>query len=173
MSKFSGKCDLYDHVFSIGSKGTTDDMSDLEKFEIFKKRTGGKLYQRFPLKLTKYNIDSEIRLVNNPDILSKNDDGTYTYWLDTYKTLNKLNKHGYYATREIRFDDILDLVPYFPYIISSMAADQDGETIYISSKDYLSLKEDEARECGLTTYDCDLYRKFLKEELINIVKRYY
>ena len=39
MSILTGKCDLYDHVYMIGSKGTTDNMTKKEMFEVFKQRT--------------------------------------------------------------------------------------------------------------------------------------
>lgn len=172
MSKYTGKCDLYDHVFMIGCRGTTDDMSELEKFEIFKKRTGGVIYTHFPLELTKFNIDNEIKLVNNPDVLSRNEDGTYTYYLTKYKNLKQLNKHKYYAVKEIHFDDILDLFPYLTHIISMMGSDENSEHIYITYQDYNTMREEESRLFG-HEYRNDFMKKYIKEDLIRIVKEYY
>ena len=173
MSKYTGKCDLYDHVFMIGYHGTTDEMTELEKFEIFKKRTGGVIYTYFPLELTKLNIDNEIKMVNNPDILSKNEDGSYTYFFTKYKKLNQINKRGYYAIKEIHFDDILDLFPYFTHIISSMGSDENTETIYITYQDYNSMKEEEARLLGYERFGTSFMKKYIKEDLIRIIKEYY
>lgn len=172
MSKLTGKCDLYDHVFMIGSRGVTGDMSMLEKFEVFKRRTGGVIYTKFPLELNSANINNEIELVNNPDILSKNADGTYTYYFTNYKTLKQLNKHGYYATKEIHFDDILDIFPYLTHIISMSSSDPYRETVYITYEDYNTQREEESRLFG-SNYSTDLFKKSVKEELIKIVKEYY
>lgn len=172
MSRLTGKCDLYDHIFMIGSKGTMKDMSMVEKFEVFKKRTGGVIYTKFPLELNSVNINNEIELVNNPDILSRNADGTYTYYYTNYKTLKQLNKHGYYATKEIHFDDILDIFPYLTHIISMSSSDPYRETVYITYEDYNTQKEEEFRLFG-SNYNTDLFKKSVKEELIKIVKEYY
>ena len=78
MSRFTGKCDLYDHIMmekvypmNPSSKYSPLTSDELECFRIFKERTQGKLYQHFKLKLTPWNIDKEIELCNNPRILSK------------------------------------------------------------------------------------------------------
>lgn len=173
MSRLTGKCDLYDHIFLIGSKGTTDEMSDKEKFEVFKKRTGGVIYTKFPLELNKNNLEYEISLVNNPDLLSINEDGTIRYFFENYKTLKQLNKRKYYATKEIRFDTILDIFPYLSHIISMMHSDESTETIYITNQDYNTIREEEARLVGSSYNPRDFHRKFINEELIRIVKENY
>ena len=57
MSKFSGKCDLYDHIMMEKTYPDSKNpniliSNELECFEIFKKRTGGKLYQHLKIELT-------------------------------------------------------------------------------------------------------------------------
>jgi hypothetical protein len=56
MSKFSGKCDLYDHVMMEKTYPDPNNKNilvsdELECFEIFKKRTGGILCQSRKVKL--------------------------------------------------------------------------------------------------------------------------
>ena len=168
MSCLTGKCDLYDHVYMIGSKGTNNDMSMKEKFEIFHKRTGGKLYQNVKVDLTKKNIDFFLEKEKNK---LKKVDGGYEYFGKVYKTLNQLNKHGFWTTRTIEFNDMLELFPYLGYIIGSMASDSKKETIFISSDDYNVIRELEGFEYGYEhkisqhtkdTYK-DLFKKTLKE----------
>lgn len=178
MSKFSGKCDLYDHVFMIGCKGTADEMSELEKFEIFKQRTSGLLHQSRKLYLEKWNVDYEIEYRNNPAILRKekvNGRTKYFYYGKAYSSLKALNKVGYYTDFLIYFDTILDLVPYYPYIIAICASDQEGEYIEITKHSHV---EDELMEpWRKIKYGKDsihsYYKEQLNKELIRIVKEYY
>lgn len=173
MSRLTGKCDLYDHIFMIGCRGTTDDMTDKEKFEIFKKRTGGVIYTKFPLELNKNNIQYEIQLTNNPDILSINEDGSIKYFYENFKNLKQLNKRKYYATKKIHFDTILDIFPYLTHIISMMTSDENSETVYITYQDYNTIREEEARLVGSSYNPREFHKKFINEELIKIVKENY
>ena len=154
MSKFSGKCDLYDHIYTIGTKGTNDNMTMLEKFNIFKERTKGVIYQSKKMILTSVNIDNEIKNVNNPNILSKFEwfenkkdsrckggfktvnKCKYFYYNKEYESLDAINKIGYYARREIKFNKPDELIKYYPYTIGILSSDPDSEYVEISSKSY-------------------------------------
>ena len=182
MSRFCGKFDLYDTIYMTSGEETDDDL-----FEKFKKRTGGKLYQNFKLKLTDYNIDKEIESKNNPKLLSKIehvkevDDKrvksgkrtvksyTYIYFGKEYKSLAEINRQGYYATRTINFEDKLDLVPYYAYIVGVHASDPESETVVIGNESYVDQVERSFRENGLDTNGLDYYRKALKKEYIRVV----
>lgn len=171
MSLLTGKCDVMDHVYMIGSKGTTDEMSMKEKFDIFHKRTGGKLYQDVKVELTKHNIDFFLEKEKNK--LKKVENG-YEYFGQFYKTLNALNKRGFWTTRTIYFDDMLELFPYLGYIIATAASDKNKETIFISQHEYNVERELEALTHGyeftFPKYHKEAYKKLLKETLKEMKK---
>ena len=168
MSRLTGKCDLYDHVYMIGTKGTTDEMTKQEKFELFKKRTNGTLHQSIKVEATKFNIDF---LLENNKFLEKTDHNTYLYFDKEYKTLKSLNKTGVYYTREIHFDTMLDLVPYLPYIVSTMASDENGEYIQISSRSFIDQEYLDSLKYGYTKDKMYNYNmKELQQEYIDTIK---
>lgn len=164
----AGKCDLYDHVYMIGTKGTTDEMTKQEKFDLFKQRTGGVLHQNIKVKVNKFNIDF---LVENNQFLEKTDHNTYLYFNKEYKTIKSLNKEGIFYRRKIHFDTMLDLVPYLPYIIGIMASDENGEYIEIGEHSYIDQQFLENLEYG---YDSsNIWKsnmKRLQEEYIETIK---
>lgn len=178
MSKFSGKCDLYDHVFMIGSRDTTADMSELEKFEVFKQRTEGKIYQSRKLTLEKWNIDYEIQYIDNPNILRKEKENgrwKYYYYGKKFASLTALNKYGYYTLFTIKIDTLLDLIPYYPYVISILVCSDSSDYIQICST---SQVDSELMEpWRKVKYDGDSYfyhyRDALRDELIRVAKEYY
>ena len=166
MSSLTGKCDVMDHVYMIGSKGTNDNMSMKEKFDIFHKRTGGKLYQNIEVKLNKHNVD--FFLEREKSKFRKVENG-YEYFGKVYKTLNALNKHGFWTTRTIYFDDMLELFPYLGYIIAAAASDKNKETVFISEHEYNVQRELEAFEYGYEAsfpkYHKEAYKELLKKIL--------
>jgi len=167
MSKLSGKCDLYDHVYIIGSRGTTNEMTKQEKFNIFKQRTNGILYQTIKTTANKNNIDFLIS--NNPN-LKKLDNGHYLYFTQEYKSLKSLNKAGVYYTRKIYFDDMLDLLPYLSYTVVVMAVDENGEYIELSSYPYPYQEFLDLLECGYDRTDSlNYWNKKLKQEYLDTI----
>jgi len=180
MSKFSGKCDLYDHVMMIGCMGCNKNMTEMEKFEIFKQRTNGKIYQNKELVLTTSNIDDEIKVRNNPEILRKEKiNGRWKYFYNgkMFSSLKALNNYGYYSKVEIIIDSLIDLVPYYPYIIAASCSTSDNEYIVISNDSYPKQKLQKPwyklycleNKNNLSTY----YQDELRKELIRVVKEYY
>lgn len=151
MSRFSGKCDLYDHVFM---KEESD-----EEFNKFLKKTKGKIYRKIPLKLTRGNIKGE--LARDPKRFYKNKDGGYTYNGIFYKTLKELNK-VYHVLQEITIKDKIDLVKYYPYIISFMYASTEREFIVISEMSYPEMRY---LEEGHNFKLYDYYNNMLNDEL--------
>lgn len=175
MSRFSNRSDLYDHIYMIGCKGTDCNTSEKEKFETFKKRTNGLLHQRVLFNLDKYNIDREIKIINDERILCKkkvNNKWRYYYFGREYKTLDSLNKRGYYCTIDIPFDTMLDLVKYYGYTISSMGSDVNSECIYISNESEIDerRKSQYFRENNQNKFYGE---KELIDEYIRLVKEYY
>ena len=180
MSKFSGKCDLYDHVMMIGCKGTGENMTEMEKFELFKQRTGGKIYQNKKLILTTSNIDDEIKVINNSEILRKekiNGRWIYFYYGKMFSSLKTLNNYGYYSKVELYIDSLIDLVPYYPYIIAASCSTSDNEYIVISNDSYPKqrLQEPWYKLYSLENNSDILshYQDELRKELIRVVKEYY
>ena len=178
MSRYSGRCDLYDHVFMIGCRGTDDSMSEIEKFNIFKQRTGGILHQSRTLVLEKWNVDYEIEYINNPAILRKENIKNrwyYFYYGKKFASLKALNKYGYCTDFKIHFDSIIDLVPYYPFIISVMACDDKGE--YVCITNYSEVDYELMQPWRKIKYANDsvqnYYKDELRKELIRVAKQYY
>ena len=182
MSRYSGRCDLYDHIYMIGQNDKT---SMRECFDEFKKATKGQIYQYYPFKLTRWNIEREADLnpalvINRstkriPDKRTKlgyrevNAD-TYTYWFKEYKSIDELNKHGYCGIRIIKFDDMLDLIPYYDYVIASCACSPDSQIVYLASESENTERERSWRENGFETDDLlDDRRKAFKEAYIKLI----
>lgn len=169
MSLLTNKADLYDHVFKIGTKGTTDTMLLQEKFNLFKERTHGILRQNIKVKLTKNNI--KYFLERDKDKLQKVDNG-YIYIGKLYKTLASLNAQGFYTSREIHFNDMLELFPYLGHIIAAMSSTADEEFIWISEYDYNVARELERLQAGLdyevSQYTKEAYKEVLQDILSNM-----
>lgn len=193
MSFCSGKCDLYDtmsmcalHPSEKNSNTLVSD--DLEAFEVFKKETGGVIYQPVKIELNDYNAEMECErnksflsreehIEEVPDKRSKSGKRIkkyYTYkYFDKEMTLAQINQMGYWTKKEIHFDDILDLVPYFPYIIGVMFGDSATKKRYveISSRSYVDEMEEELIQSGIKSNMATHYRKALKEKYIELVHR--
>ena len=185
MSKFSGTSDLYDTIFMHSSFSDED-----EAFEDFKKKNAGKLFQSCKIALTSFNVDHEIHKQNEPFLLSKTVSVTevsdkrcrsgtrkvenivYHRYGKDYSSLAELNdKAPYYATIEIPFDDVLDLVPYFPYRIALMSSNADSMVIYLANESEIDRLERMALAYGYEPKVAQHYRKQLKEYIINYVRR--
>lgn len=188
MSKFSGKCDLYDHMMMLVShqKGNVYVSDEYECFNEFKRRTQGKLYQHYLIKVTTNNqnfvaehcphFSINTHTVSKPDKRSKSgkkDYTTYTYeyYNKKYNTLQELNKHGVYITIEIKFNTLLDLIPYYPYIITCMFSDKEKSTVYISNESFVRSEFKSGLQYG---YISQLnYAKILQEHYKQVILRYF
>lgn len=128
MSKFSGRCDLYDTISMCG--GFSDDESN---FKCFKDKTHGVIYKKCLLSVNNSNIKSVIdnygddvysyvdEYVRVPDKRTK--DGFRTKLETRYFMYNKevdkkdLIKNGIFFCEPIYFDKLSDLVPFFPFLV--------------------------------------------------------
>lgn len=200
MSIYSGKCDLCDHI--MGTAGWYDKdgnpvkmgegsgayySDEYRDFLEFKKRTGGVLHQHKVLTVTPWNHDEAMKLCPEleviehkrtvPDKRQKSGQReevyyTYKYWGKEY-TLKELNKRKVYVTIDIHFDTLLDLIPYYPYIVS-MACSNDGkQTVYISNQSFVDEEVDDHLEHGWYSDFWQHYKKKLQEHYQEIVLRYY
>jgi hypothetical protein len=193
MSQFSGKSDLADTIFMQkmypmypGKENSPLTSDEMECFNIFKEKTGGRIHQHFSLELSESNIDFEIKNVNNPRILSKREvireDGdnntkpkyVYIYWGKEYNSLKEINKKGYYATKSIWFNTLLDIIPYYPYIVSFMSGGDDGKLfVVISGQSYVDHQEEEARKYGYINSMTNYYRTALQDHYVEVVDNYF
>lgn len=186
MSFVSGKCDIYDLIYA--SCRNNDWEMKKKAFEIFKEETGGKLYQNLIVELNPWNLDKEIEYINRPEFLSKEIEviqvpdkrcksGFKTKEKVFVKYLGKLipleKKPKVCVHKVIYFEDMIDLVPYYPYIVSSYGRSvKDGKivcSVTISKESYLDSRYLDTRKLGGDISYLEHYRKNLKEELINTV----
>lgn len=185
-----GKCDLYDHLCmekrhpqdpdNPNSPLVTDIM---ECFDVFKERTGGVIYQSIKTEVNEFNqhlIEEKckgFKVITHKEIKEdkryKNNKRevifyTYEYYGKEYKTLKELNKKGVYIDKEIKFDNIIELIPYFPYIIAANGYSNDKECIHISSESYLDKRYKMDIRWG--NNDGDEWNHYYRRSLANITK---
>lgn len=191
MSKFSGRCDLYDHIlmekmYPSESNPNILESDEFECFEIFKRRTGGVIYQHQKVEVTEANQDFiaanckqfEIitQTITAPDRRCKGRFKvkklyTYNYYGKEYLTLKELNKKEVYIPVPIKFETILDLIPYYPYVISFCASSPEGETIYIANKSEIDYHVDSCLKYGHSLEFVYYFKKILQNHYVEVVKR--
>lgn len=199
MSVFSGKCDLFDHIggcagwydregnpvkFGEGHGAYYGD--EYRDFLEFKRRTGGVIYQHQKVKVTEWNqeevakkIPGQFEIIKHEHLISDKrcKEGhktkvtyTYKYWGKEYLTLKDLNKHGVWVTIDIYFDTILDLIPYYPYIVSACCSNNGKETVFISKESFVISERDELYERGHFSDSWQWYTKKLQEHYFEICR---
>lgn len=187
MSIFSGKCDLYDDMCICGR---TDD--EYQNFLEFKRRTNGTLHQHKKIEVTEQNQMMVAEKCNQFEVIEYFDEVpdkrkksgyrnivtyTYRYWGRDYDTLKELNKKGVYITIDIHFDTILDLIPYYPYIVSASATTtgEDGNKsayIVISKEPFPISERDDLMRIGYNSA-WEHYAKKLQNHYREIVLKYF
>jgi len=197
MSSYSGKCDLADHIsgcggwydrdgnpVKMGQEGVGAYYSDeMKDFIAFKEKTGGVIHQHKKFKISPWNHDDAIKLCPEleviehkrivPDKRQKSGQRediyyTYKYWGKEY-TLKELNKKGVWITIDIHFDTLLDLIPYYPYIVSMSC----GGTVYISDQSYVDEEIEDHLEHGWYSDFWQYYKKELQDHYREVVLRYF
>ena len=199
ISIYSGKCDFYDTLSGQGGwfdkNGNSINFNDpnvrvlysdeMKDFIAFKEKTKGVIYQYKKVEATKFNIDE---LIKNNEFLKKIETiyldkkgkerkkVEYEYFGTIYKTLNKLNKDGgVLFKKEIKFDTLLDLIPYYPYLVSRMFTDRDKKlNVSISTKSYVDeMEDDNLTFRGNISEFNNQYRKELQDHIVEVVNKYY
>ena len=197
MSMFSGKCDLFDHIagcggwydkdgnpVKFGQEGINCYYSDeMRDFLAFKKQTNGLLHQHKKITLTAYNHQEIKKLCPNFDYIEHTKEVqdkrctsgsrtekylTYKYYNKEY-TLQELNKKGIYITIDIKFDTLLDLIPYYPYIVTM----SHGSTVYISDESYVDEELNSNLKYGYYSDFWQYYKQQLQDHYREIVLRYF
>lgn len=201
MSKYSGKCDLFDYMSGLGGwfdkdgspaalgEGPGPYYSDeWLDFLAFKKATGGVLHQHKKVALTAWNAEAikkrcsgfdykkivtEVEDKRYKDGIRKDVSYTYIYYGKEY-TLKELNKKGIYITLDIHFDTLLDLIPYYPYIVSAAAHSPEKTIIYISDLPYpIEERNDSFKNGVILDHRFQYYAKELQDHYKDIVLKYY
>jgi len=202
MSIYSGKYDLADHIagqggwfnkegkpVEFGDKDTYVFCSDeYRDFLAFKKKTGGVIHQHIKVEVTPWNLDfikehcKDFDYIKNvekvPDNRTK--EGyrekttfTYYYWKQEHNDLKKLNKQGVYITLDIHFNTILDLIPYYPYLVGVCYTDNDGrQVVYISNQSFVIKERNEMLRGGFEDL-WEYYNKKLQDHYREVVLRYF
>lgn len=171
-----GKYDLYDHIRNIVLKpkdGSNVEESDImECFNVFKERTGGVIYQHKKVVVSEYNAEliakyyPFFKVIEHKKIKEdkrfkegKKELTTYSYeyYGKEYKTLNELNRHGVWIEFPIKFNKIVELIPYFPYIITACSSSENKEHIIISKESYIETLLDEYLKYGLNSAEAIFY----------------
>ena len=204
MSRYSGCCDLYDHISGLGgwfdkdgkpvkfgkaSRYYSDEMLD---FIEFKRQTGGVIHQHKKVKVSKwnqedvknhcpgFNFTKHTRKISDKRCRSgfrEETYYTYTYYGKEYGSLDELNKKGVYVTIDIHFNTLLDLIPYYPYIVSACSHNSDSSPesyVFISEKPYpIEQRDERLKTGGLIDYSFQRYQRDLNEHFRDIVLEYY
>lgn len=164
MSFLSGKCDLLNHISGLGGwysregkpvkfgdKRVDAYYSDIyQDFLVFKKKTNGTLYQHKRIKeVNRWNQEfiekncPAFKIIEKayviPDKRTKNGQRVeteyfYEYYGKLYTAKELKKKGGVFVTVEIHFNNLLELAPYFPYIVTCAACDKEKEYIVISNE---------------------------------------
>jgi len=203
MSKFSGKCDLCDHIAGLGGWYDRDGnpvkfgqegvgcyySDELQDFNEFKRKTGGVMYQQHNIKeITEYNQEFVAEHCNNFEIVKHEDiipdkrrkDGTrtvvsytYKYWGKEYTAKQLKQKGGVYITTEIHFDELLDIIKYYPYLVSMSASNKDKSTIIITNESFVDEEFKKHLKYGYMSNMKNYYEKELAQHCLDVVKNYY
>lgn len=200
MSKYSGKFDLFDHIAGMGGWFDKDGnevkfgqenvnvyySDELRDFEAFKKATGGVMYQNVKIGVDEYNQDFIKEYCNHFDYIKivnevadkrckegKKEIISYKYiYFDKKYTLKEINKKGVYISVPIHFETILDIIKYYPYIVTASGSSFGKQTVFISKESYVDTMHKEFLECGLES-NRELYDKALAQHYIRVVDAYF
>ena len=202
MSIFSGKCDLYDHISGCAGWYDKDGNSvkfedenvhvlysdEYRDFLEFKKKTGGVLHQHQKVKVTEWNQDEVVKQLKGQFEIIKHENVTedkrykdkqrnkiiytYKYWGKEYTSLKELNKHGVWVTIDIYFHSILDIIPYYPYIVTTACCNEGKETIFISKESFVISERDDYYSYGHFSDSWQWYNKKLQNHYFEICRDY-
>lgn len=201
MSAMSGKCDLLDHILmeKMYDLGNIKKSDELECFNIFKQKTGGVIYQMIKVPFTEWNFDKfaeiekakenttyklekKVEYLDVPDKRCKSGFRKVedvTYCADYFgrvveaKTIEELNKQvNYYFRKEIKFDTIFDILPYYPYIVSTAYSNHNKEYIVISNKSFVESEFEDLLKGGYISGMYNYYKKDLQAHYKELIDKY-
>lgn len=201
MSRYSGRFDLADHISGLSGwsdkNGNKVDNTysgprygnEWEDFLVFKKQTNGVLHQHKKVVVSEWNQEQiknlcsqfdfteHTKIIKDKRLKSGEREEkyfTYTYYGKEYSSLKELNKKGVYITIDIKFDTLLDLIPYYPYIISVACHNEEGAYIVIGDRpQYLRERDNSLSSGGRVSNYWQSYAKKLQDHYREIVLNYY
>lgn len=202
MSVYSGKCDLADLIFGqggyfdkdgnsvkFGDEGVNGYYSDeWLDFLAFKKKTGGVLYQHKNVKVNSYNkgeikehcadFDFKEKVVKVADKRSKTgyrEDKSYIYiYYGKEYTEKELNAEGgVYIKVEVRFETLLDLLEYYPYLTSAVVSNEDKITVFIHDRSFVDEEFDQLVKSGYVSNLRTHYKHELAKHYAEVTLKYY
>ena len=203
MSRYSGKCDLADHIagtggwydkngnpVKFGDPGVGAYYSDeMKDFIAFKEKTGGKLYQHRVITVTPWNYkeveeltEGQFKAIPHTEIVEdkrlkegKREKTTYTYkyWGNEYTSLKELNKNKVYFTETIEFKTLLDLIPYYPYLVSACVSTESKTTVYITKHSFVDDEYEDHLRNGWRSNMWRYFKKELQDHYRDVVLRYF
>lgn len=160
---------------------------EYQDFLAFKKATGGVLHQHKRVKLDEWHQDEiaamcpELKIIAHEETIKdkrckggerKETRYTYEYYGKEY-TLRELNKKGMWITIDIRFDTLLDLIPYYPYLVSFCYSSDGKQTVYVSDESFVDEERDEHLERGWYSDFWQHYKKELQDHYRDVVLKYF
>lgn len=185
MSRFSGKCDLCDHINM--NSDSYNEFDELRNFEEFKRRTGGVIHQHRKIVVSTYNqefvkehcngFDFDERVRRIPDNRCLNRVREEKYFMYTYYgkeyTLKELNKRGVYITIDIKFNTLLDIIPYYPYVIAAMSSSEDSEYVVISTESETEYNFERSLKSGSIAHFPSIYNEDLQKHYLEVCRKYF
>ena len=77
-----------------------------------------------------------------------------------------------YISVPIHFETILDIIKYYPYIVTASGSSSGKQTVFISKESYVDTMHKEFLECGLES-NREFYDKALAKHYIKVVDAYF
>ena len=203
MSIYSGKCDLCDLIMmqKHRTESGSDKKEDLEQarilysdelecFEIFKKKTDGVIHQMLKVEVTENNRNLVAKRCSAFKVYTfetekddkrfksgKKKEVTYNYEYngEKYSSLKALNKKfgGIYITIDIHFNTLLDIIPYYPYIVSMANMTPEHSKVYISNMPETIESRNRGLQYGIEPTVWEYYTRRLQEHYRTVVLRYF
>lgn len=156
MSRFSGKCDLYDCIYTLFSYKSED--SEEEMFSRFGRKTGWVIYLPVRVQLSDRNEDMLLSRCA-PDVFSKAPDGKRNHYLchgKLFRSKKSVNRAGgIVLERPVHFSTRMELVPYYGYLIAKAVSSEGHTHIVLSEYSYPLLEDIDCFYCGI---DFDFHR---------------
>lgn len=193
MSRYSGVCDIFDEMcfatkpeHRIGGQYSWEVTNEMDAFEDFKESIGGYLYQHKKVIVDTFNQDfvkdhcSNFEIIENEkevedkrvkEGVKKVKYFTYKYWGKEY-TLKELNKHGVYIEVAIEINNLLDLIPYYPYAVAVACHSGDKSHIIISNKSELEKMDELALKMGRES-SSSYYKHLLQKHYIEVINTWF
>lgn len=162
----------------------------MECFRIFKEKTGGILHRDVHIDVNENNCKlvaekceefKEFSFKTTPlKVVDKRSKSgfreetlyTYTYLGEEYTEKELRKRGGVYIDDPIKFDNILELIPYFPYLVTMLYNSENKMVVYISEDSFAEREHIQHLQAGFDSSMIHHYRKELAEIYYDVCKDY-